>query len=237
MAYQRVTLSQLRAQLDDRLKTSGSFWTQEEKDRGLNEAIAIWQAMTGDHVITVTQTLTDTTKNLVGLTTTDTNGTVLSVLRVIPAGGAALREMSLYELDQGFYGWRTETASNTTQRPAYWSPVGIASIMVYPRVGASQSYSLLCYGDALPLTTAGSYIDISEGELQRVLGMAQAILGFKEGVVDGTDNASALKELFIYVAHNKNRELMDYAIYKDYMGHDESFSEPDLPKTQDGLRG
>jgi hypothetical protein len=239
MAYQRVNLASLRTQLADRLKTNGYFWSQAEQDRAINEAVAVWQAMTGDHVITVTQTLTNTTSNLFTITSTDNAGTVLSVLRVAPAaGGASLREMSLYELDQGYYGWRTATASSTTQRPSYWSPVGINQLMIYPRIGATTSYSLLCYGDSKPLTSSSSdYIDIDEGELNRVLSLAQAILAFKEGVVEGTDNAKALREMFLLAATTRNKELTETALYKNYMGQDDSLGEPGDEKSQTGLRG
>lgn len=218
MGYARVTLATLRTQLADRLSTNGVFWSQAEQDRALNEAVAMWQAMTGDHIITVTQVVTNTTENLVTLNTTDTNGQVLSVIRVVPAaGGASLRDLNMYDLDQGFYGWRTQTATATTQRPEYWAPVGIGKIYLYPRTGATVTYSMTCYGDIAVLTNTTDYIDINEGELQRLLGMAQAILAFKEGVVEGTENANALKELFLYIAKTRNKELQKFAAYKNYM--------------------
>ncbi len=217
MAYARVTFSTLRTQLDDRLKTQGNFWNQLEKDRAINEAVAIWQSMTGDHIIEITQTISDSTANLVTLVTNDTAGKSLSVLRMNQSSGPALREMHYYDLDQGFYGWRTETAASTTQRPAYWSPVGIDKIFIYPRTGASQAYRFTCYGEIAVLTAAGDYIDINEGELQRLMGMAQALLAFKEGVTEGTENANALRDLFLQVAQTRNKELQLTATYKDYM--------------------
>ncbi len=223
MAYQRVTLSTLRTQLDAKLKTQGNYWSQAEKDRGINEAVAIWQGMTGDHIVYITQTVASTTENLVNVNTTDTSGKSLSIIRVAPTGGgAALREMHYYDLDQGYYGWRTETASSTTQRPAYWAPVGMDKFFVYPRTGASQTYDLTCYGEVAVLVNTGDYIDINEGELQRLLGMAQAILSFKEGIVEGTDNATALRDMFMLVAQTRNKELQLTATYKDYSGQPQS---------------
>ena len=237
MAYQRVTLATLRTQLSSRLKTSGVFWSQAEQDRALNEAIAAWQLMTGDHVINVTQAITDTTKNVVDLVTTDSQGGLLSVLRMKPASGAAPRELSVFELDHGFYGWRTETASLTTQRPDYWAPIGVSSVAIYPRVGATATYTFQAYGDVVALTATNSYIDIGEGELQRVLGLAQAILQFKEGLPEGTDNTKALRELFTFIAQNRNKALLETAAYKNYMGGQNEEGAPKEAAPQSGIRG
>lgn len=240
MGYARVTLAQLRTQLADLLKTSGNFWTQEEQDSAINEAIAAWQLMTGETVITVSQAITATTTNSFSVATTDSAGTVLSVIRV--TGGqttpGTLRELSVVELDQGFYGWRTETASSTTQQPAYWVPIGISSVWVYPRVGAvTNTYYLQCYADAVPLTATTSYIDIDESWLTRVLAYAQSLLAFKQGIGDGTDNTKALKELFLTAAQERNQLLMETALYKNYMGHDDSKGEPGQAAPQQGARG
>lgn len=85
MAYQRVTLAQLRTQILDRLGSTQKFWSQDEIDRALNEAVGVWQALTGEKVITVYQTITSTTSNIFDVVTDHTNGTVLSVIRINPS--------------------------------------------------------------------------------------------------------------------------------------------------------
>jgi hypothetical protein len=237
MAYQRVTLADLRAQLSDLLKTAGNFWIQEERDAALNEAIEVWQLMTGEKVITVTQSITSTTVNLVSIITNHTNGTVLSVLRVESAAAVPLREMSLKEMDDGYYGWRSETASTTTQRPEYWAPAGLDQVMIYPRTGATSTYNIQAYADPTPLTATTDYIDIDESHLTKVLAYAQSLLAFKQGVGDGTDNVKALRELFLTAARERNRELLKSALYKNYMGQHEDKGEPAAPAAQQGARG
>lgn len=233
MAYQRVTLSTLRTQLLDLLHSQGNFWTQEERDAAINEAIAVWQLMTGETVTTVTQSVVSTTDNLISLNNTG----VLSVLRVADSQENPLRELSIVELDQGYYGWRTETAASTTQRPEYWIPLGINKIMVYPKAGATVTYNLQIYADAVPLIATNSYIDIDESQLTKVLAYAQSLLAFKQGVGDGTDNAKPLRDLFITAAQERNKLLMQTALYKNYMGQDESKGEPAEAKEQLGVRG
>lgn len=85
MAFQRVTLATLRAQLLDRLGSSGTFWSTDELNAEINEAVAIWQLLTGEKVITVTQTVGSTTANLFDVTTVHPNGKVLSIIRITPS--------------------------------------------------------------------------------------------------------------------------------------------------------
>jgi len=237
MAFQRVTLTNLRDQLTDTLKTQGNFWTQEEKDAALNEAISVWQLMTGETVITVTQSITTTAENLYDIVTDHASGKVLTVLRVADSADSPLREMSVKELDQGYYGWRIETASSTTQAPEYWAPVGINKLFIYPRVGATQTFNLHCYADALPLTSTNSYIDIDESHLTKVMAFAQSLLAFKQGVGDGTDNTKPLKELFLTAARDRNQILLETSLYKNYMGQHEEQGEPGKANPQQGARG
>lgn len=238
MAFQRVTLTQLRAQLLDRLGSVGTFWNTDELNAGINEAVSIWQLLTGEKVVTITQTLASTTENLQNVSTVHANGKVLSVLRVAPSSGVSYREMSPYELDQGFYGWRTATAASTTQRPEYWAPLGVNKFFVYPRTGATnQTLSLLAYSDNTPLVSDGSYLDMDEAALSKVLGLAHALLSFKEGVPEGTDSAQPLKEMLQLAAASKNSEVTKFALYRNYMGQDESKGEPGVPDPQRGVRG
>jgi hypothetical protein len=52
MAYQRITLAELKSRLAERLGGQGNFWSEAEQEMGLNEALAAWQLLTGDFVST-----------------------------------------------------------------------------------------------------------------------------------------------------------------------------------------
>ena len=52
MAYQRTSLGQLKARLLERLGGQGHFWSEAEQELAINEALAVWQLMTGDFVLT-----------------------------------------------------------------------------------------------------------------------------------------------------------------------------------------
>lgn len=57
MAYQRITLTQLKERLAERLGGEQKFWNEPEREAALNEAIGLWQLLTGDVVQTDTQVL------------------------------------------------------------------------------------------------------------------------------------------------------------------------------------
>lgn len=146
------------------------------------------------------------------------------------------REMSIYDLDQGYYAWRTETATTTTQRPEYWAPIGISKFALYPRTGAEITLRILAYADTTPFASSASYIDIDEGHLQKVIDYAHSLLAFKEGIPEGTDSSKPLKELFLAAARDRNAELRHTSLYMNYMGHDESKGEFGKPAPQQGVR-
>jgi len=78
MAYQRITLTQLKTRLEERLGGEQRFWTEPEREHAINEAIAAWQLLTGEVVVTDTQTLPANT-NLLQLSL---DKPVLTTLRI-----------------------------------------------------------------------------------------------------------------------------------------------------------
>lgn len=48
MPRQRYTLAQLKARLRERAGNNATFWTEPELKDALNEAISVWQALTGE---------------------------------------------------------------------------------------------------------------------------------------------------------------------------------------------
>lgn len=49
MAYQRVTLQQLKDRLRERLAEFDKFWSEPAQEAALNEAIMVWQLLTADY--------------------------------------------------------------------------------------------------------------------------------------------------------------------------------------------
>jgi len=79
MAYQRVTLAQLEDRLAERLGGEETFWSEPERRGALNEALAVWQLLTGEVVATTTSTLAGAQHYLTYTSTTEPAATFLRV--------------------------------------------------------------------------------------------------------------------------------------------------------------
>lgn len=94
MAYQRTSLSQLKARLLERLGGQGRFWSEAEQELAINEALAVWQLMTGDFVLSRRVDYAAPTSNLIVQTTEDIP--FAATLRVNCIGGTLLRVFYTY---------------------------------------------------------------------------------------------------------------------------------------------
>lgn len=71
MAYQRVTLADLKARLAERLGGDETFWSEPQREAAINEALSAWQLLTGEFVAVSTVTLADG-ENYATYTSSDT---------------------------------------------------------------------------------------------------------------------------------------------------------------------
>lgn len=82
MAYQRVTLAQLEDRLAERLGGEETFWSGPERRAAINEALSVWQLLTGQFVAQQTVTISSTTDNFFTLPTSTMTHTPATLLRV-----------------------------------------------------------------------------------------------------------------------------------------------------------
>ena len=67
--YGKTTLAQILAVMKERLGGNGVFWPDSEVVIAINEALAVWQVMTGDSTSVYNQTISSNT-NVISLDTT-----------------------------------------------------------------------------------------------------------------------------------------------------------------------
>src|SRR5215831_546298 len=118
MPYQQYTWAQLRPRLTDRWEDV-PFWTDPEALLAFNEALRVWNTLTGWW------------KRRVSLTTIASAyyyalpATLVYRMRV-EVNGKALFNSSLSDLDNGRRHWMTETTTTgngVPGRPSMWAPV------------------------------------------------------------------------------------------------------------------
>lgn len=206
MAYQRITLSELKGLAMKRLGNV-LFWDQDtEIVKYLNEALRTWNLMTGQWkgqqlMLTVLgQTLYSTT--------------LLKVMRV-SLNDLALDQTSLFGLDQGHPGWQADTGV-----PVCWFPVGLTQIGLYPKdsVG-NRSLKLEGLTVAPVLSADADYLDLGDWQVQPLLDAVQHLASFKQGG-DEFKATMPLMQNFVTAAGIQNAKFKESGMYRRYMGAD-----------------
>jgi len=155
------------------------------------------------------------------------------------AYGQALHPLTVFELDKGFYGWRSES---DTSCPDYWAPVGLDQIMFYPKTPASPACAKTLeffYLDGSPrLLNNTSYLDMGDEEVEKLVSYAQWILTFKEGLKEGLETSEPFRQLFLAAAQRRGSYLQTIALYRKFMGVERDEAQPTRVQGEaKGVRG
>jgi len=254
MAYSVVTFETLKERLAERAGGLENFHSEFELGAAINEALNVWQLLAGEFSVEgrlSTGTLNDEFISLYdaassAVSIVATNGTTaqpvpLSVWRIgtdvqtHTTGSlyafSKLVQASLPELDHGYYGWRTGTATTAE----YWVPQGVNALVFYPR---PNTYVKLDYfKGAQLLTVDGDYVQLGGEELNRIMDYAVWQLNFKAGTEEAFKNTKPLKQLFMFAAEFRNKKLRNTQLYKNYLGADRGERQPKgEAETQNGAR-
>jgi hypothetical protein len=234
MAYARTTFLALKDRLAQQVGSQGKFWSEHEREDAINEALAVWQLMTGDFVASANFTGTGNLVEVFDPTGANANAlspVPLNILRVTQ-GSATLNPTSVDDLDFEKYGWRAAV----TGTPTYWAPYGVSHVVVYPQTGTSTTYGAFYYRGDRILTSDSSYVNLGDEELVRILEYAQWYLSFKESPKEGLENSAPLREMMLLAARTRNSKLAGIALYSKYMGVERTPQAPSAVATP-GLKG
>lgn len=215
--YARVTLTDLKNRLSEKVGNNTTFWTDGEKKDAINEALSIWQLVTGEFNKTFTLSVVS------GTVYYDIPKQIASALRV-SYSGTPLTLISLSELDYGFVGWQ-----GTTGTPTYWTPVGLNKFAVYPQP-TSGTLRIEGYAEAVRLNADGDFLQVGDEELTRLLDYAHHYLTIKEGTSELEASTPAVQRFFTAGAL-RNARITATTFFRRIMGQlrDEGEREPRSP--------
>jgi hypothetical protein len=239
MAYARTTISEFRSLLTERLGGNETFWNQGEIDSALNEALAVWQLITGDVVGTYNQALAAGSQVVAWSNTSTPSMGFIRLRRMTttatPSPSTTLYPISIQEMDQGYYG-RQGSASGT---PEYWAPFGIDKFVVYPAATTTATVQVQYFAADTRLVMDGAtYVDLGDEEILRIIDYAQWVLSFKEGLKEALVNTSPMRDMFLTAAKLRSAKLRGTSLYRNYMGNDRDEQKPGRTNDeQTGLRG
>lgn len=181
------------------------YWGERERDLALEEALALWQAMTGQWLTSFSISLSAGADQYVEVPKQ------VAIVRRVLFDGVPLVGLSQWELDYGFPGWY-----NSTGTPTMWAPIGLTKVALNRQPTSAGVLTFEGYreaGDASsPLIS-----DLGLDRLVRLIGYARHYLTFKEGP---TESESSMGDFmaFLEEAGAANAELRVLEMYKRWMG-------------------
>jgi hypothetical protein len=216
MSYQEVTLTDALALLA--VKTEGvPFWTDAEATNALNEALLMWNLMTGFWKDTITITTSANNfeyplpASIVFGTRVEFNSKSLSI-------------SSVHEMDVSHPGWRTQTTNtggNVPVEPRHWLPISIDIIAIWPADGDGGNTLTVDGVSATPqMVNGGDFLDIGNEELDVILGYALHVMALKEGGARFTSTTEYFTA-FLKAAAEENDQLTHSSMFRHFTGVDQ----------------
>lgn len=215
MPYQQLTREDLRTRLQARYEDA-SFWTPEEADDAINEALCTWGMLTGRWK-----------RRLVLNTAANTYeyafpATITYGMRVT-YNGQPMSPSARVDLDLGRPNWRQEstaTGNGVPNRPILWAPVSLGLIWIWPTDAAGHNALVLDGVSTTPqLTDDAQYVDLAEADLSPLLGFCLHVLAFKKGGPWFQKTQGYFRD-FIEAAAVENSLITTAQWYRRYMGLD-----------------
>jgi hypothetical protein len=225
MPFQNQSLAALQTRLARRYE-GAPFWAATSAQFALNEALRVWNLITGISRQTVNvSTVVDDPYILL-----PAPQSWLKVTRVrVPSPARELNPTSLAGLDASFPGWEahtTLTAIGVGTAPRYWAPAGTTRIAVYPAdttilAGGNGPRTLAVDGISCAnvLSVSTDYLDLGDEELTAILGYALHVLSFSKGAA-ALQATMPLYVAFLKAGAERNAVFAASSFYRKIIGRD-----------------
>lgn len=214
-----VTLSTLISRLTALMGDNSVFWSRDEKVDAINEALFLWQALTGELKEVAWELSATAGEHFYTLPRQILSPTRVSFRMTQSSSWTPLALTSLPELDNGFVGWEDDM---TQTAPLYWFPVGISEIGLFP--SPSLSFGTVeavlrveGYSENPGLYSDGDFLNLGEEETVPILNYAHHYLTFKEAGAELNSSSEELKALFT-AAVERNDVLTTTQFYRRTLG-------------------
>lgn len=192
------------------------FWTSTEATNALNEALLVWNSLTGRW-----------RRNEPITTTANSFEYALPASMVfgmrIEFNGKVLAPASLHDMDNGKPGWQTQTTASggdVPTEPKKWLPISIDLIAIWPAdaVGGN-TLSVDGVSQTPVLVNSTDYIDIGDDQLNAILGYALHVMTLKEGGAR-FEATMPLFRTFLQEAAEENDQIQDSNLFMHFIGTD-----------------
>ncbi len=208
--YAQFTLAQLQDLFYQQVGGNRAFWRTDEVTRLLQEALRVFNCLTGFWRDRVDMGLT-----VAGQTWYSTPAALTYVLRV-ELNEQPMGSSSLYDLDYGQPAWESEQCG-VNELPQVFAPAGFNKFALWPSSNAGTE-SLIVEGvTPAPVLSNVGFVNLGEDELETILDYAEHAAQFKEGGQEFEASQLALKE-FLKECGSRNAVLMKSSPFRKWMG-------------------
>lgn len=215
MAFQSYTLADIRGFLQERID-SVPFWVDAEANNAINEALLMWNSLTGFWKGTQTITTTPNTWDY------QLDASIVFGMRV-EFDHRTLAPSSFTEMDAGKPGWQSQTTTDGGKiptTPQIWLPMSIDLIAIWP-ADSDGGHSLVINGisQTPELVDDSDFIDIGAEAFNALLNYALHALALKEGGERFAATLPLFKD-FLKEAAEENDQLMTSSLFRQVIGID-----------------
>jgi len=217
VAYTTVTLADLKVEMADR--TDGSlFWSAEEARLALNEALRLWNLLTGRWRRTI---LLSTVINQIEYTLPST----LTYGMRVAYQTSPLQPSNYWDLDLGRPAWRNETTTSggdVPTVPTLWAPLSLTQIGIWPADAAAVVNALSVDGvsDTPVLLQDADTVDLGEEDQDYLVDFALHVVAFKEAGPRWRATVPFFRGL-LQAAAEENGRLKANQAFRRYAGLDQ----------------
>jgi len=213
MAYTAITRAQLRARLIDMIEGT-PFWSTDELNRGINEALRTWNMLVGRWHGRVTLITTPNTHDY-SLSTA-----ILYRTRVLH-NGRPLTPTSYTSLAAAHPHWPLDTTasgSGIPTRPTVWCPISLRTFLIWPADAlAWNSLTVDGVAETPQLLAEGAYVNLAEADVSVLLPYVLHLLSFKKGGAAFAETAPFYIK-FLQAAAEENQLLTTSQAYRKWAG-------------------
>lgn len=207
MAYAAFDLDDLKVKMEERWDST-PFWNDTEAQNALNEALLVWNSLTGFWKRRVTIA---TVSNQHEYTLP---ASMVFGMRV-EYNSAPLIQSSLSEMDNGYPGWQGESGT-----PKRWIPVDLNHIMIHPAPALNaQTFTIDGIAATPQLLNDADSVDLGSDMLWAIIDYALHAVALKEGGMRFAAT-QAYFESFLAAAAIENAQLMKSEMFRQFLGTD-----------------
>ena len=234
MAYTTTTLATLQARLAERYENV-PFWTTREATNAINEALRVWQALTGYWKQRISITV-PALEHWIPIP-----GSIMQRTR-LELNNKIIGRSSLVAMKYGHPFWQSETTASLKTASGIpipttiknWMPAGLSLVGIWPAPVTNQTVIIDGIAQTPILVNPGDYVDIGDEEFSTLLGFALHLLAFKapdqlfmgtnrasrSSEMASSDSAPTLRDAFYHAAAQRNAQFRASDFYRHYAGLD-----------------